>query len=147
MVVSTFDPVKGKGPELTRYDVDFFSEDDGTPMFGVSPDGTRLAVAGQRNGPIQILTLQGKLVQIVRAKEANNMRLLWWAADAKSLLVSNTIKGGAQVLHIGLQGNTKVLWTCNEGGDRCDFAPSPDGRHLALYGQKQSANIWMMENF
>jgi hypothetical protein len=39
------------------------------------------------------------------------------------------------------------LLACNEGGDRCDAAPSPDGRHIALYGQKQSANMWLMENF
>jgi hypothetical protein len=45
MVVTALDPIKGKGPELTRYNVDFFSEEFGTPLFGVSPDGTRLAVA------------------------------------------------------------------------------------------------------
>ena len=86
-------------------------------------------------------------MQVIRVKGLNNMRLLGWAANGKSLLVSNSIKGGAALLHVDLQGDAKVLWNCSEGGDRCDGAASPDGRHLAIYGQKLSANMWMIENF
>jgi serine/threonine protein kinase len=148
LIVSTFDPVKGRGPELTRFDVDPVSEDDGHPIFDISPDGTRLATSKGRQGPIRILSLHGgKLLRAIASKELNNMRLLGWTSNGKGLLVSNTVKGGALLLHVDLQGNSKVLWSCNQGGDRCDWAESPDGRHLALYGQKQSANMWMMENF
>jgi len=90
--------------------------------------------------------MSAELLQAVQSKEANNMRLLGWTAD-EGLAISNTVKGGAVVLHVDLQGHSNVFWTCNEGGDRCDASESPDGRHLAFYSQKQSANMWMMENF
>ena len=147
MVVTAFDPVKGRGFELARFDLDPEPDEDGVPLCGISPDGTRLATSPGRRGPIKIRSLRGQPVQVIRVKGLDNMRLLGWAADGKSLLVSNSTKGGAAILHVDLQGNAKVLWNCSEGGDRCDGTASPDGRHLAVYGQKLSANMWMMENF
>jgi hypothetical protein len=46
---------------------------------------------------------------------------------------------------VDLKGNVKLLWKSNS--ERCFGVPSPDGRHLAIYDWKLSANMWMMENF
>jgi hypothetical protein len=73
------------------------------------------------------------------------MRLLQWAADGKGLFVSNITNGGSETLHLDMKGNAKVFWKSNS--DRCFGLPSPDGRHLAIYDWKLSANMWMMENF
>ena len=147
MIVSAFDPIKGRGLEVARFDVDPLPTEVSVPLCDISPDGTRLVTSRGPDGPIQILSLRGKPAQVIRVKGLKNMRLLGWAADGKSLLVSNSIKGGGALLHVDLQGNATVLWKCSEGGDRCVWAQSPDGRHLALYGEKLRANMWMMENF
>jgi len=148
MVVTAFDPMKGRGSELFRHDVDPFSEPAGPgPLLDLSPDGTRFAVASHRDGPVEILSLQGKLLQLIQSTDVSKMYSLGWTKDEKGLFVCNDIERGAQLLHLDLQGNAKVLWS-NEGGDNvCVWAESPDGRHLALYGHQQSANFWMMENF
>ena len=144
MVVTTFDPLKGRGSELFRHDVDPFSSPG--PLLDLSPDGTRFAVASH-NGPVEILSLQGKLLQLIQSRDANNMWSLGWTRDGKGLFVCKSTKGGPQLLHLDLHGKAKVLWS-NQGGDNvCVWAESPDGRHLALYGHQQSANFWMMENF
>jgi hypothetical protein len=45
-----------------------------------------------------------------------------------------------------LRGNTKFLWKSNGDQWFCGGVPSPDGRHLAINGWRQSANMWMIEN-
>jgi hypothetical protein len=146
LIVSALDPIKGRGLELARYDIVLFR----AQMAGhcdVSPDGTRLVTSRGPDGPIQILSLRAKPAQVIRMKGLKNIRLLGWAADGESPFVSNSIRGGGALLHVNLQGNATVLWKCIEGGDRCVWAASPDGRHLALYCEKMRANMRMMENF
>jgi len=75
----------------------------------------------------------------------NRMRFVQWTSDGKGLFVSNLTKDGSEILHLDLKGNTKALWKCNS--DKCFGSPSPDGRHLAIYERKLTANMWMMENF
>jgi len=147
--LTAFDPIKGRGHELMRYDIDPLPDVEGLLPFDLSPDGTRLAVGRHTKGPIEILSLKGQLLQVIQGKELNNIRTLGWTSDGKGLFVSNHIHGGEEVLHVGLRGDVKVLWTSNEGGDSgCYWSESADGRHIALYGTKQNAsNIWIMENF
>jgi serine/threonine protein kinase len=147
LIVSSLDPIKGRGLELARYDIDPFPTGYGVPLCDISPDGSRLVTSRGPEGPIQILSLRGKPAQVIRVKGLNDMRLLGWAADGQSLFISKSTKGGGALLHVDLQGNATVLWKCSEGGDRCVWAASPDGRHLALYGNKVRANMWMMQNF
>jgi serine/threonine protein kinase len=146
MVVTAFDPIKGRGPELARFDIDpdlnLYVDN---LLCNISPDGTRLATARGPEGPIQIRALQGGATQIIRAKGLNRMHSLQWAADGKGLFVSNLTKDGSELLHVDLLGNAKVLWKCNSS--RCFGQPSPDGRHLAIYERKLSANMWMIKNF
>lgn len=147
MVVTAFDPDQGRrGSERARYDLDPNLRKNATPLFGVSPDGTRLAASPGAEGPIQIISLTGLPKLVVRAKSLDRMRLLAWAADGKGLFVINGTKNGTELLHVDLHGNFQVLWSCG-GGQQCDFAPSPDGQHLAILDRQLSSNMWMMENF
>jgi len=61
----------------------------------------------------------------------------------RGLFVSRAIQGGSELLHVDLQGNTKVL----SAAQSSPGLPSPDGRYLAIYDSKLSTNIWLMENF
>ncbi len=144
-IVTTFDPVKGRGAELARFEIDHSPKGDNSPLCNISPDGTRLAVSGGPKGPIQILSLRGQPTQVIRAKSLDDMQSLNWAADGKGLFISKGAKRGSELLHIDLKGNVGVLWNCSEGS--CFAVPSPDGRRLAIHSEKRSTNMWMMENF
>ena len=148
VVVTAFDPIKGRGRELMQYDIGPLPDVEGLLPIDISPDGTRLAVAKHTEGPIEILSLGGERLQIIHAKGLNNIRALGWTSDGKGLFVSSPINRGWEVLHVGFHGDVKVLWTSNEGDESVGWSESADGRHIALYGTKQNAsNIWMMENF
>ena len=148
MIITSFDPVKGRGSELARFDLSPNYESDpnrSVLQCIVSPEGERIAVATGAEGPIQIRTLLSGQTQIIRAKRLGKIDILGWAADGNGPIVLNIAHGGGEILHVDLKGNAKLLWKCNQ--DRCFGAPSPDGRHFAISDSKGSANMWMMENF
>jgi Tol biopolymer transport system component len=145
MIVSALDPVKGKGAELTRLDVDVEPEANDPLRCKISPDGTRLVTSPGPTGPIRIISLRGEPPRSIPVK---NLKLgpMGWMPDGKGLLVSNLVEGGAVLLHLDLRGNEKVLWNCGLAA-WCEGTPSPDGRHLAIYEWKRGSNIWTLENF
>jgi len=139
---TTFDPVGGRGRELARIDSDpnkYFNWD-------LSPDGTRIAYANNREGPVHILSLRGEPSQEIRVRGWNNLGDIEWA-DAKSLLITNHVQGGAVLLHVDMEGNAHVLRQQQGGFAGEAGRPSPDGRHLAFNRYSVDGNIWMMENF
>jgi DNA-binding winged helix-turn-helix (wHTH) protein/Tol biopolymer transport system component/tRNA A-37 threonylcarbamoyl transferase component Bud32 len=159
LIFTAFDPLKGQGRELTRFDTD-------PAAFGcvwdLSPDGTQIAILRYSEGRIHILQLGGQSSHEVVAKGWNSFLSLNWAADAKGFFVSSLTPGGSALLHVDLKGKAHVLWEMKGstapwngpssggwiGGPSAPWAvPSPDGRHLAINDRTLSANMWMMENF
>jgi serine/threonine protein kinase len=147
MIITSFDPIKGRGPELARLDLspEYQTNPNNSMSWNISPDGTRLVAERGTEGPIEIRSLGDQQIQVIRAKELNHMRIPQWAADGKGLFVCNATNSGNEVWHVDLNGNAKVLQGSNSGN--CWVLPSPDGRHLALNDSKLSANMWIMENF
>ena len=141
IVLTAFDPLKGRGSELARIDVDpkLFN-------FDMSPDGTRIAWIKVREGPVHILSLRGQPSQEIKVKGWSNLVDVEWAANGKALLITNGVQGGSVMLNVDLQGNAHVLWQ-QHGGKATWGRPSPDGRHLAMLGWTVDGNLWMMENF
>jgi serine/threonine protein kinase len=144
IVFTAFDPVKGRGPEITRFDFDFTAES--WQNVALSPDGTRLAFIRSPEGPIHILTLRGQSSKEITVKGWSNLQSVDWNADGTGLFVSNGIQRGVVLLHVDLLGNAQVLWK-NHGFNLTTARPSPDGRHLAILGSTGDNNIWMMESF
>jgi dipeptidyl aminopeptidase/acylaminoacyl peptidase len=95
LIFTSIDPLKGRGGELTRFDVD---PAVAQWLFDVSPDGTRLAVSNNLQGPIHILSLRGHAEQMIPAKFSYLMGNFFWAADGKGLYVSGRMKGRAVLL-------------------------------------------------
>ena len=142
MVVTAFDPIKGRGAELARFDLSRdidLSVDD--ILCVISPDGTRLAITRSPEGPIEIHSLRSAPTITIRADELKRIWHIEWAADGKGLFVAS----GSELFHVDLRGRTTRVWKSRAG--RCSGYPSPDGHHIAIYDLQRSSNMWMMENF
>jgi serine/threonine protein kinase len=148
MVVAILDPMKGRGPELARFDLDRELDPTDLPICTISPDGTRLAIARSPESPIEIRSLHGQLIHKIPSHSAETWIWLAWSVNQKGLFVTRKGQGGDELLYLDFQGNATSLRKC-VGGDTCQGLPSPDGRHLAINDKDQSSNnnMWMMENF
>jgi serine/threonine protein kinase len=142
LVFRAFDPVKGRGRELTKSDTDAATN----YHWDLSPDGARIALLKNREGRVRILSLNGGSPQEITAKAWNTLSSVVWTADGKGLFVSSYTKRGADMLHMDLEGNIRFLWE-HPGGIEVYGVPSPDGRHLAMRGWNVESNVWLMENF
>ena len=147
LIVTAFDPVKGRGLELARFDTDPNPQDQNQYCIcEISPDGTRLAARQGDVGPIRILSLRGQPAQIIQPKALNMGPEYHWSADGRGLYVSSTLQGRTVLLHVDLHGGAHVVWE-NHGNNTTWGMPSPDGHHLAILGWTENSNMWMMENF
>jgi eukaryotic-like serine/threonine-protein kinase len=144
VIVSTLDPMNGRGPELVRFDV---KEKADNWWFDLSPDGTRVAATPSLAGPIYILSLRNHSRQQVQVKHWINLLSLSWAGDGRSLFVLSGNPQGAVLLHVDLQGNANYLWESPGAYGEATAVASPDGRHIAMFDWTQASNMWMIENF
>jgi eukaryotic-like serine/threonine-protein kinase len=142
LIFTSFDPVKGRGRELTRLDIDPAVDYNHV----LSPDGTRIALIKRSEGRIHILSLIGQAQRDINVKNWGSLENVDWTADGKALLASSPTQRGHALLRVDFQGNAQLLWEQQQ--DLETYAvPSPDGRHLAIMGWSLSSNIWSMENF
>jgi serine/threonine protein kinase len=155
LVFTGFDPVKGRGGELARFETDQAAEYDAGSSTGIrvpyvwdlSPDGTRIAVLRRSEGRIYLLPLNGQAHQDIRPLAWSNLETLDWAADSKGFFTCS-LQRGSTLLYVDLSGNAHVLWSPKASpNDATRAVPSPDGRHVAVLAFTQNSNIWMMENF
>jgi len=65
LIVSTLDPIKGRGLELFQFAL---VENDDSWYLDLSPDGTRVAATRTAAGPVYILNLDGQVLQQVQEK-------------------------------------------------------------------------------
>ena len=145
MVVTTFDPLEGRGAELARFDIGPKPDESNTLWnHALSPDGTRIAFLPGRGGLISIYSLRDHSTRVISVKGWNNLQTLGWAADGKSFFVLNDVNQKLAILNVDLHGNAHLL---RDNVKSSDLPASPDGRHLAFMSQTVDANIWMMENF
>jgi Tol biopolymer transport system component/DNA-binding winged helix-turn-helix (wHTH) protein len=155
-VFFSFDPVTGASIELgsaSRVD-----KDSEVPNWALSPDGKFLArsiVKPDQDAAIRILRIADGSDRPVEVKGWSNLVGIAWAADGKSLWAGgvgakSSGSGGSgtcPLLRIGLDGKITVMSSVS---DVCFFVgiPSPDGRYLALEGEKApTSNVWLLENF
>jgi eukaryotic-like serine/threonine-protein kinase len=140
--LSTFDPLKGRGSELAKIDVDPESE----CFWDLSPDGQHIAVLEGLSGHIHILSLSDKSIRVIKPIGMETSSFINWTADGRAILVSRPSRRGFELLLLGLNGNMHVLWE-QIGGLGTSALASPDGKHLAIRGWSVSSNFWSMTNF
>jgi hypothetical protein len=146
MVVTAFDPIAGRGPELARLELDsnrnIYAE---KLLCKVSPDGNRIAFTRSPDLPIEIYSLRDRTTKTIPSSAAEKTLYLNWAADSKGLFVTRSIPSGFELVHIDFQGHIASLRKCIGRG--CIGPSAPDGRHIAIDETKQTKNLWMMEKF
>lgn len=156
LVFTAFDPVKGRGGEVARFDTDPTA--DVRYLWDLSPEGRRVAILKYAKGSIDILRLDGHVPQKIVVSDWSSLLSLNWTSDGEGFFATGQTEKGSVVLRLDLRGNARVLWQLNgstspwnrpfAGVTSAPLAiPSPDGRHLAIYDWKLSANMWVMENF
>jgi Tol biopolymer transport system component len=156
LIFTAFDPVLGRGRELTRFDTN--PTPDAEYTWDLSHDGTRIAILKRSEATIYFLSLSGQASRQIVVKGWSGLQSVDWSADGSGLFVSSVREGGSALLRLNLNGNGQLLWafkgtvepgiTAFVGGPLAPWAvPSPDGRHLAICGWSLNANIWLMENF
>jgi serine/threonine protein kinase len=142
LTFSSVDPLKGRGRELARFDLDSNTE---YFDFDISPDGSTLAAMGNSEGPLHLISLRGKPEQIIATK-FQRAQEFHWAADGKGLYVPDQTERSTVLYYVDLRGDSHKLWE-NHGTGWIWARASPDGRHLAIESITYSNNAWMMENF
>jgi hypothetical protein len=142
LLFTRFDPLKGRGPELARFDT-YPAE---SYEWDLSPDGTRIAILRSLGTEIHILTVPGGMMKTVAVKGSNSLQHVIWRADGTGLLTTSHVEASALLLSVDLRGNSRVLWQ-EAGSLGTSAVPSRDGRHLAIMNRRGTDNIWMLENF
>ena len=143
MVFYAFDPMKGKGAELARFNTHSRNDNWGW-LF--SPDGTRLAVYENSPPRLFVIPLNREETQEIDVRVYSNFNGVRWAADGKGFYGSSRTSRGSVLLYVDLQGNARPLWE-QLGSEYALAIPSPNGQHLAMLGMSQNQNISMIDNF
>ena len=151
----SFDPMTGASTELVSARINKEVE---FPNWSLSPDGKYLAtriLRPNQDAAIRILSIADGSERTIAVKGWSQLIGIDWAADGKSLWSPGVNPGRSgfggpttcSLLGIDLDGNAKVMASMS---DVCFLAgiPSPNGRYLALEGEKApSSNVWLIENF
>lgn len=143
VIVTSFDPERGRGHEVARIVLDPNVNDW---SMALSFDGKRFAVIRRSGAPLQILSSKGIVLQEIKIPEWSNSGPIAWAANGKAVFVPVVDPEGAKLLNVSLRGDVHTI-RVNRGGNYTAGVPSPDGRHLAIESTADNRNIWMMENF
>jgi hypothetical protein len=93
-----------------------------------------------------VLPLDGSPVRDLTVAGWSGLYSFDWSVDSKGFFTSNTTAFGATLLFVDLKGKPHPLWQQRSGSFTWGV-PSPDGRHLAIFGQDFNGNMWMIENF
>ncbi len=140
IVFTSFDPSQGRKSEITHLPAR-------RSNWTLSPDGTRIAQAdfSYTKGEVQVIPVQGGEPQKISAAPWTEITNLAWAADSKSLFFNSFSSRGTAIVHLDLNGHTKMLY--KPGWEIYALATSPDGKYLTFGPVIFDSNAWTMGYF
>ena len=117
-------------------------------MWGLSPDGSQVAMIkiDWNTGQIRFIPIGGGQGRTVTVKGYVHLISCHWGPDSRSVFVGASGPAGTAMLRIDLEGHAQPIWQQPTPSDSWGV-PSPDGRHLAMYGTSWDSNVWMIDNF
>jgi len=148
----SFDPSGIKKTEPLPFKM---REQGGSHNWSLSPDGKYIVTPKSQNPydepVLRITNVSTETEKYISVPQMGLMIGLDWAADSRSVWVGGYMGRGASgarsgLLNVNIDGTVTVaLKGLNPG---VLFAvPSPDGHRLALFGNTESSNMWLLENF
>ena len=145
-VFSILDPVKGKGVEIQRAEVEVSAE------WSLSPDGNKIAIINPLRGgnKVWLLTLaDGTLVTLaLQGGKWKYMQSVAWSADGSHLFATAYTGTSFVILYIDLRSNQQVLAEVHQADAWLYHpVPSPDGHYLAYMKRTYEENVMMLEHF
>jgi Tol biopolymer transport system component len=145
VVLTAFDPVRGRGREITRITIDPRA---GGWFWDLSPDGSKVAeLFPAEQNRIRLLPLGGGTPRDLFVKGWSGFyQGPDWTPNRKGFYVGSYTPRGTTLLYINLEGQARAVWE-QKGGFTTLGVPSPDGNHLAILGYTVDSNVWMLENF
>jgi len=150
LVITAFDPVKGRGKVLRTIERDHVDSSDQSAL---SPDGSIFAISRPRE-PMRLLSLAGGSDREITVKGWPNLTNMDWSSDGKGLYCGSHSPQGSTLLYVDLAGNARVLWQYKGalwqhpgGAGEVTGIASPDGRHLAIGAAVTNSSIWIIEGF
>jgi len=140
-ILSRLDPIKGRGPKI----LEITGQPTGDPA--ISSDGHHVAfvLPGAVQNRIRIVDLHGATESEITVAGAKNLDSLEWCADGTGFFSGDVTPSDTRLLHIQRDGASQAVWT-QPAGPRIWGVQSRDGRHLATYKTRVSANVWIVEN-
>ena len=146
MMITPFDPLKGRGKVLRTIEEDPSHTYSETQL---SPDGSTVSIsrAGEPEIHIRLLSLSGGPDREFTLKGWSNITGLDWSPDGKGFYCGSVSSQGGTLLHVDMAGNALVLWQHKGGEGPIWGVPSPDGHYLAIRAMVTSSNVWMLEGF
>jgi len=143
----SFDPLRGKGPELTSIEIDPSVRTE--YYWELSPDGSQIAIMTATSANrIRILSVAEKTsrdVEIVAPGWSGFSDK--WSADGNGWFVTAHSAASEVLLHVDEQGRATVLREQPMSVGGLWVIPSPDGRYLAFPVETSSGNAWLIEKF
>ena len=145
LMVTAFDPIKGRGKLLRTIPVDLGK----CLSSGLSPDGSTFAIAIRRERAIHIrlLSLSGNPDRDIIVRNWPSIEGLDWSPDGKGFYCGSRSPQRCTLLYVDLNGTVRPLWEDRgaTAGPYIGAEASPDGRHLAIVGSAYSSNAWLLE--
>lgn len=142
VVISSIDPVAGKGAELAR-------APSNTGAINLLPDGEAFAYVpmdtGSRNH-VRIVSFKGGPHKDIVVQRATSLASLDWLSSGEGFFSTDVTPEHSRVLFISPDGTSRVLWSPTQMTAEW-VIPSPDGRHLAMLVSTRQSNAWMVTNF
>jgi hypothetical protein len=138
--VSLFDVANGRRTKL--FDIqEVFSG------WELSPDGRHIAFepATPPLNRIRIANLHGVVEREITVPGAGTLTSLDWPVFGSGLFCGDIQPASTRLLYVEPNSTTHVLLE-QPGRQNVWAIPSPDGKHLATFETKESANVWMAES-
>ena len=123
-----------------------FGTKDPYSRWMLSPDGACIAITGESEENVTLLTLAGGGQRKLKPENIFTPQTVSWYPSSDALVATGTTKEGRWVLlRMNMQGRSQILMESDDWVT--DPAPSPNGRRLAYVAATSDVNTWLLEGF